>query len=152
MLFLGGPSRFVFKPFVYAAGHNPTALYCYKLCGGITPASTVPDAPSSCQLSPMEINLRGPLEITNKDTYTADVTLRYALAMSLNINHATVKLAEEVGYDKVAEPCEILRESLSVKPLRPMALVPTDSLSARQWRSLRFVRKTTSWPVLSPSC
>ena len=30
----------------------------------------------------------------------ATVTARYALAMSLN--NATVKLAEEVGYDKVA--------------------------------------------------
>src|ERR1043166_4530753 len=34
-------------------------------------------------------------------SYHGDVTARYALAMSLN--NATVKLAEEVGYDKVAD-------------------------------------------------
>ncbi len=36
-----------------------------------------------------------------KEEYHGDVTARYALAMSLN--NATVKLAEEVGYDKVAD-------------------------------------------------
>src|SRR5260370_39363026 len=36
-----------------------------------------------------------------KEEYHGPVTARYALAMSLN--NATVKLAEQVGYDKVAQ-------------------------------------------------
>src|SRR2546429_9469424 len=36
-----------------------------------------------------------------KEEYHGEVTMRYALALSLN--NATVKLAEEVGYDKVAD-------------------------------------------------
>ena len=59
-----------------------------------------------------------------KEEYKGDVTLRYALAMSLN--NATVKVAEEVGYDKVAD----LAKSagiVSVKPTPAMALGSYDA-------------------------
>jgi len=60
----------------------------------ITPASTVTDAPT---VSPTAIKSMS-RATTRRNTRRCD--LRYALAMSLN--NATVKLAEEVGYDKVA--------------------------------------------------
>jgi len=69
---------------------------------------------------------------TTKREYHGDVTLRYALAMSLN--NATVKLAEEVGYDKVAD---LARSAgiASVKATPAMALgaydaTPVDMTSA----------------------
>src|SRR5260370_15635337 len=54
-----------------------------------------------------------------KEEYHGDVTLRYALAMSLN--NATVKVAEEVGYDKVADLAKSAGIS-SVKATPAMAL------------------------------
>jgi len=87
------PTGSIFKPFVYAAAMN-TALDGSQTV--ITPASTVTDAPSSFAYGDQIYEPRN-----YKEEYHGDVTLRYALAMSLN--NATVKVAEEVGYDKVAD-------------------------------------------------
>jgi penicillin-binding protein 1B len=87
------PTGSIFKPFVYAAAMN-TALDGSQ--NVITPASTVTDAPSSFAYGDQIYEPRN-----YKEEYHGDVTLRYALAMSLN--NATVKVAEEVGYDKVAD-------------------------------------------------
>ena len=59
-----------------------------------------------------------------KEEYHGDVTARYALAMSLN--NATVKFAEEVGYDKVAD---LARSAgiASVKATPAMALGAYDA-------------------------
>src|SRR6201986_2026554 len=62
----------------------------------LTPASTVTDAPTSFAYGDQIYEPRN-----YKEEYKGDVSLRYALAMSLN--NATVKVAEEVGYDKVAD-------------------------------------------------
>src|SRR5258708_30474739 len=62
----------------------------------ITPASTVPDQPTTFSYGDQIYEPRN-----YKEEYHGDVTLRYALAMSLN--NARVKVAEEVGYDKVAD-------------------------------------------------
>jgi penicillin-binding protein 1B len=86
------PTGSIFKPFVYAAAMN-TALDGSTAV--ITPASTVPDAPSTFSYGDQIYEPRN-----YKEEYHGDVTLRYALALSLN--NATVKVAEEVGYDKVA--------------------------------------------------
>src|ERR1700716_1417274 len=86
------PTGSIFKPFVYAAALN-TALDGSQTV--ITPASTVTDAPSTFAYGDQIYEPRN-----YKEEYHGDVTLRYALAMSLN--NATVKLAEQVGYDKVA--------------------------------------------------
>jgi penicillin-binding protein 1B len=105
------PTGSIFKPFVYAAAMN-TALDGSPTV--ITPASTVTDAPSSFAYGDQIYEPRN-----YKEEYHGDVTLRYALAMSLN--NATVKVAEEVGYDKVAE----LAKSagiVSVKATPAMAL------------------------------
>src|ERR1700739_2784442 len=110
------PTGSIFKPFVYAAAVNsaldgsPTVL---------TPASTVTDAPSSFAYGDQIYEPRN-----YKEEYHGDVSLRYALAMSLN--NATVKVAEEVGYDKVAN----LAKSagiVSVKATPAMALGSCDA-------------------------
>jgi penicillin-binding protein 1B len=59
-----------------------------------------------------------------KEEYHGDVTARYALAMSLN--NATVKLAEEVGYDKVSDLAKAAGIT-SVKPTPAMALGSYDA-------------------------
>lgn len=87
------PTGSIFKPFVYAAAMN-TALDGSPAV--LTPASTVPDQPSTFSYGDQIYEPRN-----YKEEYHGDVTLRYALALSLN--NATVKVAEEVGYDKVAD-------------------------------------------------
>jgi penicillin-binding protein 1B len=110
------PTGSIFKPFVYAAAVN-TALDGSSAV--ITPASTVPDQPSTFSYGDQIYEPRN-----YKEEYHGDVTLRYALAMSLN--NATVKLAEQVGYDKVAD---LARNAgiASVKATPAMALGAYDA-------------------------
>jgi penicillin-binding protein 1B len=110
------PTGSIFKPFVYAAAMN-TALDGSQTV--LTPASTVTDAPTSFAYGDQIYEPRN-----YKEEYHGDVSLRYALAMSLN--NATVKVAEEVGYDKVAD----LAKSagiMSVKATPAMALGSYDA-------------------------
>jgi penicillin-binding protein 1B len=110
------PTGSIFKPFVYAAAMN-TALDGSTTV--ITPASTVADQPSTFSYGDQIYEPRN-----YKEEYHGDVTLRYALALSLN--NATVKLAEEVGYDKVAD---LARSAgiASVKATPAMALGAYDA-------------------------
>ena len=110
------PTGSIFKPFVYAAAMN-TAIDGSTAV--ITPASTVPDQPSTFSYGDQIYEPRN-----YKEEYHGDVTLRYALALSLN--NATVKLAEEVGYDKVAD---LARSAgiASVKATPAMALGAYDA-------------------------
>jgi penicillin-binding protein 1B len=110
------PTGSIFKPFVYAAAMN-TALDGSPQV--ITPASTVTDAPSSFVYGDQIYEPRN-----YKEEYKGDVTLRYALAMSLN--NATVKVAEEVGYDKVADLAKSAGIT-SVKATPAMALGSYDA-------------------------
>lgn len=87
------PTGSIFKPFVYAAAMN-TALD--GATNVMTPASMVTDEATTFAYGDQIYEPRN-----YKEEYHGAVTLRYALAMSLN--NATVKLAEEVGYDKVAD-------------------------------------------------
>jgi penicillin-binding protein 1B len=105
------PTGSIFKPFVYAAAMNTAIDGSQNV---ITPASTVTDAPTSFAYGDQIYEPRN-----YKEEYHGDVTLRYALAMSLN--NATVKVAEEVGYDKVADLAR-LAGITSVKPTPAMAL------------------------------
>src|SRR6202030_3257345 len=86
------PTGSIFKPFVYATAMN-TALDGSNPV--YTPASILPDQPSTFTYGDQIYEPRN-----YKEEYHGDVALRYALAMLLN--NATVKVAEEVGYDKVA--------------------------------------------------
>jgi len=105
------PTGSIFKPFVYAAAMNTGIDGSQNV---ITPASTVTDAPTSFAYGDQIYEPRN-----YKEEYHGDVTLRYALAMSLN--NATVKVAEEVGYDKVADLAKQAGIT-SVKPTPAMAL------------------------------
>jgi penicillin-binding protein 1B len=110
------PTGSIFKPFVYAAAMN-TALDGSQTV--ITPASTVTDEPSSFAYGDQIYEPRN-----YKEEYHGDVTLRYALAMSLN--NATVKVAEETGYDKVADLAKAAGIA-SVKATPAMALGSYDA-------------------------
>ena len=110
------PTGSIFKPFVYAAAMN-TALDGSTTV--ITPASIISDQPSTFSYGDQIYEPRN-----YKEEYHGDVTLRYALALSLN--NATVKVAEEVGYDKVAD---LARSAgiASVKATPAMALGAYDA-------------------------
>jgi penicillin-binding protein 1B len=110
------PTGSIFKPFVYAAAMN-TALDGSP--NVITSASTVTDEPSTFTYGDTIYEPRN-----YKEEYHGDVTLRYALAMSLN--NATVKVAEEVGYDKVADLAKSAGIA-SVKATPAMALGSYDA-------------------------
>jgi penicillin-binding protein 1B len=110
------PTGSIFKPFVYAAAMN-TALDGSNPV--FTPASTVQDAPGSFAYGDQIYEPRN-----YKEEYHGDVTARYALALSLN--NATVKLAEEVGYEKVADLAKAAGIT-SVKATPAMALGAYDA-------------------------
>ena len=103
------PTGSIFKPFVYAAAVNtavnggtiavqtPTAdgTTTTTTNAVFTPATLLDDSQVSIQYGD---KLYEPHNY--HDAYKGEVTARYALAMSLN--NATVRLAQEVGFDKVA--------------------------------------------------
>src|SRR6202163_4985825 len=110
------PTGSIFKPFVYAAAMN-TALDGTNPV--FTPASMVQDEPGSFSYGDQIYEPRN-----YKEEYHGDVTARYALALSLY--NATVKLGEEVGYEKVAD---LARSAgiASVKATPAMALGAYDA-------------------------
>ncbi|MDP2319716.1 MAG: PBP1A family penicillin-binding protein [Acidobacteriota bacterium] len=80
-----------FKPFVYLAAFEKAAD---EGTGDITPATIVFDEPTTWSFDSQEWTPR------NYDgEYDGAITLRRALAMSRNV--ATVKVAEQTGYDQV---------------------------------------------------
>ncbi|MBA3915464.1 MAG: PBP1A family penicillin-binding protein, partial [Acidobacteriales bacterium] len=110
------PTGSIFKPFVYAAAMNT------GVAGGdpvFTPASMISDEATTFTYGDQIYEPRN-----YKEEYHGDVTARYALALSLN--NATVKLAEEVGYDKIAALARAAGIS-SVKPTPAMALGAYDA-------------------------
>jgi penicillin-binding protein 1B len=83
-----------FKPFVYLAAFEAT--FDDPTLPPITPATVVEDSPSVFFYEDKEY-----IPTNYEDTYHGLVTLRRALAMSMNV--ATVKVAEMVGYPNVAD-------------------------------------------------
>jgi len=110
------PTGSIFKPFVYAAAMN-TALDGASPV--FTPASLVQDQPTTFAYGDQIYEPRN-----YKEEYHGEVTARYALALSLN--NATVKLAEQVGYDKVADLAKTAGIT-SVKATPAMALGAYDA-------------------------
>ena len=103
-----------FKPFVYAAA------FTEALKGGanaLTPASTVVDEPTTFYFEDQP-----PYEPHNhNDKYAyGPVTLRYALAHSLNI--PAVKVAEMTGYDNVVKTARAVGLNIDIKPTPSIAL------------------------------
>ena len=101
-----------FKPFVY------TAAFSAALQDGgqvITPATTVVDEPTTFMYD------EKPYEPANfGNNYAGTVTLRQALAHSMNI--PAVKVAEMVGFDKVAATARAVGLNLDIRPTPSIAL------------------------------
>ena len=110
------PTGSIFKPFVYATAMNTAVTGSDH---PDTPVTTLDDAPTTFTFGDQIYEPRN-----YKDEYHGQVTVRYALALSLN--NATVKLAEQVGYDKVADLARAAGIS-SVKPTPAMALGAYDA-------------------------
>jgi penicillin-binding protein 1B len=89
------PTGSIFKPFVYAAAMN-SALTAQGSDPVFTQVSLIDDTPTTFEFDGKVYDPHN-----YKNEYHGQVTARYALQMSLN--NATVKMAEMVGYDKVAE-------------------------------------------------
>jgi penicillin-binding protein 1B len=102
-----------FKPFVYAAA------FTKALAGGsniLTPASTVMDEETTFYFQDQP-----PYEPHNHGGhYFGNITLRYALAHSLNI--PAVKVAEMTGYDRVAQTARAVGLNIDIKPTPSIAL------------------------------
>jgi penicillin-binding protein 1B len=106
-----------FKPFVYAAAMN-TAIE-----GGphiLTPATMVMDEPTTFWYD------NKPYAPGNfKHEYHGDVTLRQALAKSMNI--AAIKVAETVGYDAVVQFAKKAGLNEDIQPTPAVALGAYDT-------------------------
>jgi len=101
-----------FKPFVYAAALS-TALDENR--SPITSLTTLVDEPTTFMFD------GNPYTPANfKDEYHGTVTLRQAIARSMNI--PTVKLAEMIGYDKVVALARSAGMNLNIQPTPAVAL------------------------------
>jgi penicillin-binding protein 1B len=108
-----------FKPFVYLAAFEAT--FEDESLPPITPATVVEDAPAVFFYEDKEY-----IPTNYEDEYHGMVTLRRALAMSMNV--ATVKVAEMVGYDKVAD---LWSKKLGIgAPVQPYPAVALGSFEA----------------------
>lgn len=103
-----------FKPFVYTAAME-TALDNNGSVPVLTPASTVEDEPTTFYF---DNKVYQPADF--EDKYSGTVTLREALAHSMNV--PAVKVAEMVGYDKVAEVARSVGLNIDIKPTPSIAL------------------------------
>ncbi len=105
------PTGSIFKPFVYAAAMNNSITGDQPQ---FTPATLVDDSPTVFENGN---DIYTPRNYRQK--YWGQIPAQFALAMSLN--NATVKVAEMVGYDKVANLARSAGIS-SVQPTPAMAL------------------------------
>jgi penicillin-binding protein 1B len=103
-----------FKPFVYATAMASPLEQSGKL---ITPATTVEDEPTTFYF---DDKIYEPADFKGAHQYMGTVTLRQALANSLNI--PAVKIAEMVGYDKVAETAHAVGLNFDIKATPAIAL------------------------------
>jgi len=103
-----------FKPFVYLAAFEAT--FEDPSLPPITPATIVEDAPAVFFYEDKEY-----IPQNYENTYFGFVTLRRALAKSLNV--ATVKVAEMVGYERIAHLwSEKLGSGAPIQPFPAIAL------------------------------
>jgi penicillin-binding protein 1B len=102
----------VFKPFVYLAAFEHAAS---TGDGTVTPASLVDDSPTSWEF---DDQVWTPENYENE--YEGVITFRRALAHSRNV--ATIKVAEQAGYERVAELWRRLRVGTPPKAYPSIAL------------------------------
>src|SRR5260370_6532592 len=108
------PTGSIFKPFVYATAMNNAVINEQPI---FTPATLIDDSPTAFADGKYTPRNYG-------EKYWGQVPAQFALAMSLN--NATVKVAEMVGYDKVAKLARNAGIS-SVQATPAMALGPYDA-------------------------
>lgn len=102
----------VFKAFVYAAAMNTAITGGSRI---LTPATMVLDEPTTFWYDGK------PYEPANfKHEYNGEVTLRRAIAKSMNI--ATIKVAEMVGYEQVVRLAKKAGLSEDIQPTPAVAL------------------------------
>jgi penicillin-binding protein 1B len=103
-----------FKPFVYLTAFETT--FEDPALPPITPATVVEDSPAVFFFEDKEY-----IPQNYEDAYFGNVTLRRALSKSLNV--ATVKVAEMIGYDRVADLwSKKLGMGANIKPYPAVAL------------------------------
>jgi penicillin-binding protein 1B len=108
-----------FKPFVYLAAFEAT--FDDPSLPPITTATVVDDEPSVFFYEDKEY-----IPTNYEDEYHGPVTLRRALAMSMNV--ATVKVAEMIGYERVAE---LWSKKLGIgAPIQPFPAIALGSFEA----------------------
>ncbi len=101
----------IFKPFVFAAALETA----YSSATPLTPVSKILDQPTQFTFEDLEYEPRN-----YKQQYLGQVTLRQAITKSLNV--ATIKLAETIGYGKVAELARRLGLNEQIQPYPAMAI------------------------------
>jgi penicillin-binding protein 1B len=103
----------IFKPWVYATAMNTAITPGAPVV--LTPLTKLMDEPTTFWFD------EKPYEPNNfHDEFHGEVTLREALAKSINI--PTVKVAEMVGYDKVVELAKAAGMNLDIQPTPAVAL------------------------------
>jgi penicillin-binding protein 1B len=106
-----------FKPFVYAAALNTAVDGGPRI---VTPATMVDDEPTTFWFD------NKPYEPHNfKHEYYGEVTLRQALAHSMNI--ATIKVAEMIGYDAVVQFAKKAGLNEEIQPTPAVAIGSYDT-------------------------
>jgi len=121
------PPGSVFKPFVYTAALNTAIVGGDKI---LTSLSTVEDSPTTFLYE------NGTYSPSNfKNTFMGTVTLRQALAHSLN--NATVKVGQMVGFDNVVRLARAAGMNEDIKP------TPAVALGAYQVTPLEIARAYT---------
>ncbi len=104
-----------FKPFVYTAAFQSALDNSGGQGPVITPATMIDDEPTTFWYD------EKPYEPANfKDEYYGTIPAWFALAHSLNV--PAVKVAEMVGYDKVAETARRVGLNVDIKPTPSIAL------------------------------
>ena len=102
----------VFKPFVYAAAFDNAVDNVEPI---MTTATTVDDSPTTFDFDDKEYTPNN-----YGEEFHGTVTLREALTFSMNV--ATVKVAEMVGYGRVAQFARQLGLAQNIEPTPAMAL------------------------------
>jgi penicillin-binding protein 1B len=102
----------VFKPFVYLTAFEVAAA---EGRADLTPASVLVDEPTTFAFAGQAWTPRN-----YNDEYDGPITLRRALAMSRN--SATARLAEQVGYGRIAALWTLVGVSTAPKPYPSIAL------------------------------
>ncbi len=121
-----------FKPFVYAAALDTAINGGQRI---VTPATMVDDEPTTFWFD------NKPYEPANfKHEYYGEVTLRQALAHSMNV--ATIKVAEMIGYDAVVQLARKAGLNDDIQATPAVAIGAYDTMPLEDRRRVHGVRQS----------